>query len=204
MLSVLKQLGLLLISLVISQLVMYYFLDELIVYITSSSLVFIISRLFLAFIIWIILFILTSNKERRKIYIPNKLLILLYTLYTIFLISITLFKFDGISRSYNLIPLKSIMDFAEVNTNIMFLNLAANSFMFLPLGIIAYYWNKKTFNSLQIIIYTSLGIECLQFILNKGIFDINDLILNTIGGLIGIIVTKYFITKWFTINNTYS
>lgn len=68
--------------------------------------------------------------------------------------------------------------------------------MFIPLGIVALLFIKnKLFNYLQVFLYTSLFIELIQFIFKRGIFDIDDIILNTIGGFIGVYLTQKFLLK---------
>jgi len=64
------------------------------------------------------------------------------------------------------------------------------------LGIVALLFTKnKIFNSLQVFLYTSLFIELIQFIFKRGVFDIDDIILNTIGGFIGVYLTYKFLSK---------
>lgn len=66
----------------------------------------------------------------------------------------------------------------HLKTNkIVLINIIGNIILFIPLGII----NKKIIYSILIIIL----IETLQLILKKGIFDIVDIVLNTIGVIIG-------------------
>ncbi len=62
---------------------------------------------------------------------------------------------------------------------IILINILGNILLFIPMGII----NKKLIKSILIIIL----IEVMQLILNKGIFDIIDIILNTFGVIIGMI-----------------
>lgn len=194
MLKILKHIGLLIVSLIIAQMLMFYIFDDIIVHVTSSSIVFILGRLILAVIFWLLLFFVTSSKKQRKLLISGKLIFSIYIVYILFLISITLLKGTVISKTYNFIPFRFIFEFSEVNKSISILNIVSNLLMFLPLGIILYFSNKKVLNSLFIVIYTSLGIEVLQFLFKKGIFDIDDIILNTLGGLLGIFLFKYFLS----------
>jgi glycopeptide antibiotics resistance protein len=193
--KILKHVGLLLVSLIIAQMLMFYIFDDLIVNVTASPIVFISGRLILAVLFWILLFFSTSSKKQRKLLVSGKLVFFIYAIYTLFLIAITLLKGNVVVDSpYNFIPFKSILGFSEVNGSIKALNIVANLLMFLPLGIILCFGNKKGFNSLLTVTYTSLGIELFQFIFKKGIFDIDDIILNTLGGLLGILLFKYFLS----------
>lgn len=64
----------------------------------------------------------------------------------------------------------------------IFLNIVGNIILFIPLGII----NKNILKSIIII----LLIETLQLTLKKGIFDVVDIILNTVGVLLGFLGEK--------------
>lgn len=100
-------------------------------------------------------------------------------------------SYSGVRR-YNIVPLKTILSFI-INANhyttwIVFINLAANIITFIPLGFFLP-WLFKSINSLKkTLIYCFsiiLFIEIMQFVLNVGIFDVDDIILNMIGSLIG-------------------
>ena len=62
----------------------------------------------------------------------------------------------------------------------IFINIIGNVIIYIPLGIILY--KKIYYGSLIIVI-----LECLQYLLSRGIFDIMDIILNFIGMIIGMI-----------------
>ena len=65
----------------------------------------------------------------------------------------------------------------------------ANVFVFIPAGLYLMTLGVKHSipKSFLIVFLSSLGIEILQYILKVGIFDIDDLILNCLGGLLGIL-----------------
>lgn len=196
-LKILKHVSLVIISLLIAQMLMFYIFDDIIIHVTSSSIVFISGRLILAVLFWLLLFFITSSERQRKSLLSSKVVFFIYTIYTLFLISITLLKGTLVEgNQYNFIPFRSILGFLEVNASISVLNILSNLLMFLPLGIILCFTNKKGFNSLFIIIYTSLGIELLQFFLKRGVFDIDDIILNTIGGFLGVLIFKYLLSPF--------
>ena len=77
-------------------------------------------------------------------------------------------------------------------------NLLGNIILFIPLGILLplLYRGIKSGTAISVIAFLgSLLIEACQLILNRGVFDVDDLILNTLGGLIGygilVIVKRY-------------
>ena len=107
--------------------------------------------------------------------------------YSYLLIDTVFFARDA-RRSINLIPFDMI---AEQGFT---LNVYGNILMFIPLGL--YFANlMKQFHFRKVlgaIIGTSLGIEVLQYILKRGASDIDDLLLNTVGGLIGLVIYLVF------------
>ena len=107
--------------------------------------------------------------------------------YSYLLIDTVFFARDA-RRSINLIPFDMI---AEQGFT---LNVYGNILMFVPL--VLYFANfMKQFHFwkvLGVIIGTSLSIEVLQYILKRGASDIDDLLLNTVGGLIGIVIYLVF------------
>ena len=107
--------------------------------------------------------------------------------YSYLLIDTVFFARDA-RRSINLIPFDMI---AEQGFT---LNVYGNILMFVPLGL--YFANfMKQFHFRKVfgaIIGTSLSIEVLQYIFKRGASDIDDLLLNTVGGLIGIVIYLVF------------
>ncbi len=74
-----------------------------------------------------------------------------------------------------------------------FIDLFGNVFMFIPLCFALTCLNNKDFSNqklIALIILCSLTIEISQFIFNKGVPDIDDVIFNTAGGMLGISLKK--------------
>lgn len=131
----------------------------------------------------------------------KKILMISFILYLILLTWIVIFKckfqigFLGYRSSVNFIPFKnnnvSINGINETIINLM---------LFIPMGIYLKILLKNKLN-IQIIsiIVISCMFEILQYVLKMGISDITDVIMNTIGGLIGImmisLVYKIF-SRW--------
>lgn len=94
----------------------------------------------------------------------------------------------------NLLPFATISLFlsGEVNWLISFYNLAANIGLFIPFGV-ALSWRKKKRVSLLLVPVVAIStIELLQFITKRGSLDIDDLLLNTLGFMIGYWLTPFF------------
>lgn len=138
----------------------------------------------------------------------KKLIKILFYIYIAFLIFFVVLKFDGsferiISlhnsiienekdgiRNINLIPFRSISPYLRnITEPYAFKNIIANILVFIPLGFFVSNKNSKNvFKALIICLGVILSIECIQLILKIGFFDIDDIILNFIGALIGLII----------------
>ncbi|WP_222860257.1 MULTISPECIES: VanZ family protein [Bacillus] len=97
--------------------------------------------------------------------------------------------------SYNLVPFQTIFYYlsGEVNLLIATYNLVANIGLFIPYGV-AFLLLKSTqeysiVKRTIIPILSIIVIELLQFISRRGSLDIDDVILNVIGAIIGYRIT---------------
>ncbi|MER2192455.1 MAG: VanZ family protein [Solibacillus sp.] len=101
----------------------------------------------------------------------------------------TVFLARDARRSINLVPFDMI---AQQGFS---LNVYGNILMFVPLGL--YIANSmkpfRFWKVLVAIVGTSFAIEVLQYVFKRGASDIDDLLLNTAGGLIGIFI--YYVFK---------
>ena len=104
-----------------------------------------------------------------------------------------------LSYSVNLIPFKTIIEYTlalfdgSMGIGTAIDNLSANLLVFMPMGIyLPYYFrNKLTLKQcFLILIGMVFSVEILQLILRKGTFDIDDIILNVLGGMIGYLIFK--------------
>ena len=113
-----------------------------------------------------------------------------------------LFRFNIIaglvdrSRSYNLIPFATISRFLNSGRQTMsqsaVMNIFGNIGVFIPFGLYLQLFlkNKSFKKSFLILIVAGISIELIQLVLGVGVCDIDDLILNSLGGVIGIILYK--------------
>ncbi|WP_102263113.1 VanZ family protein [Mesobacillus jeotgali] len=103
------------------------------------------------------------------------------------------------TNPYNIIPFKTITDYikasSHINQSIWMSNLFGNVLAFFPLGIFLP-WLFKRFmgfwRTISSVILATTSVETLQFATRVGSFDIDDIILNTIGGAIGYLLIKIF------------
>lgn len=143
-----------------------------------------------------------SNKNKKN-YLTNFIFILITILYLVLLFKIIIFKtldspMDLITGNYvhyknlNLDPY--IWD-KNVSDSLNKINILGNIILFIPLTILYRGHNNKTskkfFKSIFIAFILSLVFEISQFIFQIGITDINDIIFNTLGGIIGSIIYSF-------------
>lgn len=119
----------------------------------------------------------------------NRLTTVLFVIYLIALYWILLLKL-GVRFSYmgerrtNLVPFSELIILTSENI--------LNVVIFVPLGIYAeilfekWLFSKKLF----FVFLLSFLVEGLQYILRVGAFDITDIITNTLGGIIGLMIFK--------------
>jgi glycopeptide antibiotics resistance protein len=105
----------------------------------------------------------------------------------------------ALDRSINLIPFYSIKEYifdsdAEVK-RFALSNVVGNIAIFIPLGtyLALFKNNKRVITNLLFIFIVSLFIEIIQGLLGIGASDIDDIILNCLGGLVGILGYKFLL-----------
>lgn len=149
--------------------------------------------------IWpmLLLFIIVIFTMRIVDVIINKKKLVLYK--DLYLLSFILYMFllfelvtstDFESYSNNFIPLKEIMRYSYTS-KLFFKNVLGNVLLFVPFGYFAnnILKNKKIIVAMFITLITSSSIEIIQMNIGRS-FDIDDIILNLIGGIIGYLIYK--------------
>jgi glycopeptide antibiotics resistance protein len=104
-----------------------------------------------------------------------------------------------LNRSINIIPFHSIKEYifnsdAEVK-RFALSNVVGNVAVFIPLGtyLALLKKDKRVITNLLFILLVSSFVEVIQGLLGIGTADIDDIILNCLGGLIGILVYKFLL-----------
>ena len=103
---------------------------------------------------------------------------------------------SGGVRIINTAPFSTISSYFYINGGILhgygLVNLIGNILIFIPMGIYLSMLIKKTSVKAYTVLvaFISLGVEILQYIFALGVADVDDIILNTIGGFIGILLFK--------------
>ncbi|MCR4717673.1 MAG: VanZ family protein [Lachnospiraceae bacterium] len=135
---------------------------------------------------------------KKAIYFFLRLLFIVYVV----LLSYVVFFSERYGRvaydtmQYNLVPFQEINRYLSQIKTITFtavLNLIGNVIIFIPFGAMLFIWNKKVatfFGTIILSFLLSLTIETAQLVSKLGVFDVDDIILNTLGGFIGFIIYK--------------
>jgi len=117
----------------------------------------------------------------------------------IFLVLDTLFfsKFGVNMRGINLIPFRTMTELMSHPSSVMArLILIGNILMFIPMGIYikCFFLKDSLLIGILKLSLISLAIKIFQYILAVGIADVDDIILNVLGGMIGWMVC-FFLYK---------
>ncbi|MFC0300976.1 VanZ family protein [Virgibacillus soli] len=97
---------------------------------------------------------------------------------------------------HNVIPFKTILFylfFADMNVMIRVENIVGNIIAFMPFGFLLPLLMKRNINFKSVVMATfclSLLYELTQLIFSFGSFDVDDLILNTLGGALGYVTSN--------------
>lgn len=99
--------------------------------------------------------------------------------------------------AYNLTPFKEIRRFIVyrhvVGIQSFFLNIVGNIVGFMPFGFFLPVISRRSrhwYNTVLLSYLFSLSIETIQLVFKVGSFDVDDMILNTLGGMLGYILYK--------------
>lgn len=128
--------------------------------------------------------------NNKKVPIYKDLRILVFILY-MFLLFELVTSTDFESYSNNFIPFKEILRY-RFNSTLFYKNVLGNVLLFIPFGYFVNNTlkNKKLWVGMLITFITSLSIEIIQMNIGRS-FDIDDILLNIIGGIIGYYIYKF-------------
>lgn len=129
------------------------------------------------------------------------------TLFTVYLCVLIYFLFfaenmgrtGGSGYRYNLVPFKEIMRFIRgarnVGTKAVWMNIGGNIAAFVPFGLFIAPVFGRQFSLWQKVLMSldfAMIVETIQLITRVGSFDVDDLLLNTLGGLLGGLIYMAF------------
>ena len=151
--------------------------------------------------------------------IKINLVLALFILYLYLLLKVILFKFGSIEIKFlliqlqrnlrnpdyifnrlelgNFMPFKTIFYTLQNSSIHGFINLFGNILIFVPLGVFLLFFSKnKEISFIKILVQSfslSFCLECFQIVFSIGTFDVDDLILNTSGSLLGFSALKLYL-----------
>ena len=123
-------------------------------------------------------------KYKKKFVLHKEIFNLIFILYIMCLFEVVTFQDVNFGTS-NFIPFKEIFRY-NIGSRLFVKNIIGNVLLFLPYGyfISFYLKNKKIIPSMLLTLVVSTTIEIVQLNIGRT-FDVDDIILNTIGGIIG-------------------
>lgn len=120
---------------------------------------------------------------------------IIFLTYFLFFAESTGRTFQGREYHYNLVLFKEIRRFIMYHRNLgltaVLLNLVGNIVAFIPFGAILPVMHRRFRSFFFMTFFTfefSLVVELIQLVSKVGSFDVDDLLLNTIGGMMGYLI----------------
>lgn len=179
----------------------------------SNYIINMIPYMIIAVPIYLIIRFLMLRKTSRKFNLYHEITLLIFVIFIVGLASQTVIpKIElGINgninilkngtHGINLLPLKVLFEtyrevFINLNINYLIINFLGNIIMFMPIGFfIPLLWEIPDEKIIIVGFLFSLFIEVCQLFLNRGT-DVDDLILNTLGTILGLLVYKFLYKKF--------
>ena len=130
---------------------------------------------------------LIKNKQEFIFY--KEIFYLFFLMYILCLFQIVTFEDTStLVSGNNFEPFKEILRY-QLGSRLFFKNVIGNVVLFIPYGIFASMYTKieKPHHALGLIFFASATVEITQLLIGR-VFDIDDIILNVIGGMIGYII----------------
>jgi len=127
--------------------------------------------------------------NKKKLVLHQDLMNLMFIIY-LFLLFQLVTTTDFESYSNNFIPFREIMRY-RIDSSLFYRNVIGNIILFVPFGYLVSYYVKKPkyYGILFLTFITSLSTEVIQMYIGRS-FDIDDILLNFVGGLIGFLIFK--------------
>lgn len=125
-------------------------------------------------------------KHRQKPKIIKELFSLTFLVYILCLFYVVTFQdIDGSWATSNFSPFREMFRY-EIGSRLFIKNVLGNMLMFVPYGFFSSYFlkEKKTLIIMLLTLIVSFTIEYIQLQIGR-VFDIDDIILNVLGGMVG-------------------
>lgn len=132
-------------------------------------------------------------KHNVKFVFYKEVMLLLFILYILCLFQVVTVQDINTSGGNNFVPFMEIFRYKPWG-RLFIKNIVGNVIMFMPYGFFIgeYATGKNFLFSLFLLVLASFSIECTQLAIGR-VFDVDDIILNVFGGILGYIV--YLFTR---------
>lgn len=130
-------------------------------------------------------------KNKKPFILYKEIFTLLFLIYILCLFQVVTFEDQSLYISgNNLVPFKEIMRY-QLGSRLFIKNVVGNIVLFIPYGIFASMFSKldKPWQALCLIFFASVTVETTQLLIGR-VFDIDDILLNCFGGMLGYAVYK--------------
>lgn len=140
-------------------------------------------------------------KNRKHLTLYKELLMLSFIIYILCLFQVVTFQDDVTWSSNNFVPFREIFRY-NFGSRLFLKNVLGNVILFLPFGLFASYYLdiKKPYLTFILTLIASVSIEVVQMVIGR-VFDIDDIILNVIGGTIGFYIYSLIRKIWNKLPN---
>lgn len=147
--------------------------------------------LFISIVILVSIRISFLIKHKEKFVLYEEVLLLVFILYILCLFQVVTTQDINIYEGNNFIPFREIFRY-EIGSKYFIKNIIGNVVMFMPYGFFVgkYASLKNGKLTLFLLILASLSIEVTQLLIGR-VFDVDDILLNVIGGIIGYIIYRF-------------
>ena len=140
-------------------------------------------------------------KNRKHLTLYKELLMLSFIIYILCLFQVVTFQDDVTWSSNNFVPFREIFRY-NFGSRLFLKNVLGNVILFLPFGLFASYYLdiKKPYLTFILTLIASVSIEVVQMVIGR-VFDIDDIILNVIGGTIVFYIYSLISRIWNKLPN---
>lgn len=144
-------------------------------------------------VIVLVLRICYQISKKEKIYFYKEFFLILSVTYLLLLYElVTRVDYNTLGGGVNIIPFQEISRYS-ISSELFLMNVIGNIVLFIPFGFIinTYFKTKKVWTTLISSLIVSTTIEFVQKQIGRS-FDIDDILLNTIGCIIGFLIYKLY------------
>ncbi len=164
--------------------------------------------LFISVVIMVSVRVTYLIKNKESIVFYKEMLMLFFMVYILCLFQVVTFQDVSSFSHNNFIPFREITRYS-IGSRLFFKNVCGNILLFIPFGLLTsiYLKPKNMGIPFSLTLLSSLAIEFTQMLIGRS-FDVDDILLNCIGGIVGYFIYKIldkigdmipnvFKSKWF-------